>query len=91
MFNLVQSVVCVCVSAHAHLLRSHMWTVFPEAEKRVSPLEATKTSCTTASEVEEPLPVGGLGGDEGGREGGREGRGGGRDKISPTSTSTVHT
>ena len=37
-----------------------MLTQFPEAEKRVSPSGETKRSCTTVSELEEPLPVGGL-------------------------------
>ena len=42
-----------------------MLTQFPEAEKRVSPSGETKRSCTTVSELEEPLPVGGLYGGRG--------------------------
>ena len=40
-------------------------TQFPEAEKRVSPSGETKRSCTTVSELEEPLPFGGLHGGRG--------------------------
>ena len=42
-----------------------MLTQFPEAEKRVSPSGETKRSCTTVSELEEPLPFGGLHGGRG--------------------------
>ena len=45
-----------------------MLTLLPAAEKRVCPEEETSRSCTTESELEVPLPEGGLGrgGDEGG-------------------------
>ena len=52
-----------------------MLTQFPEAEKRVSPSGETNRSCTTVSELEEPLPEGGLQGRGGGGRGGGEGEG----------------
>jgi len=42
-----------------NFLRSHILTKFPEAEKRVPPSDETKRSCTTVSELEDPLPDGG--------------------------------
>ena len=46
----------------AHLRRSQRLTVLPAAEKRLCPEEETSRSCTTVSELEVPLPEGGLGG-----------------------------
>ena len=53
----------LCPTSRPHnmnFLRSQMLTTLPEAENRVSPEGETRRFCTTVSELEPPLPEGGL-------------------------------